>query len=392
MGSRHGIQDELLARAKRMLHDIAGLFISDAAGALEIAKEVLEIATAANDKKLMGRSFMEIGKAVRQKGDLATSLEAFQQAAELFETIKDNEDYPKALQAVGTIHSAKGELALASGCFERALPIAQANEDYSTLQRIWNSWGIVFIRVGDYEQALHAYEKCLELLQKFPDPYLESSVLTNLGAIFRRSGEHPVAKDYFFRALAIGRDLADNRQIASTLIFLGETSLFERKYDEARSFLRESVAICEAGGFTDNLVHSLKSLAELASATGQDAEALHHLNRARNLLNPATDRILLQKVEQQIGAAYFNLGQLDKAHAALQQALELAQEINSPQLLYEVNVLFSELAAKQLDYKLSHTLLRAALEQQQLLFSQGNQKAIRDMEVRIAIDARKNAS
>ena len=391
-GSFSKIPGELLAQARRMLHEISGLYLSDSERALDIARQVLDMATLANDKKMMGQSLMEMGRAIRQRANLLGALDAFGRAAELFEEIEDTEDLPKALQAVGTVHSATGDFAKASEFFARALPLAQANNDPAVLQRIWNSWGIVYIRIGDYKQALQAFESCLELLQTFPDPYLESSVLTNVGAIFQRSGENVVAMDYFQRSVAIGRDLSDDRHVASTLIFLADSSFLLEKVPEARGYLREAMTTAETHGFKDILAHVLKSLAEIATESGQDAEAIHHLVRARKLLNPATDRILLQKVEQQIGATYLKLGQLDKSAPALKEALRLAEEIGSPQLLYEVNVLYSELAAKQLDYKLSNTLLHAALEQQKHLFSEANQKAIREMEVRMAIDTRKKQS
>src|SRR5205085_2457325 len=117
--------------------------------------------------------------------------------------------------------------------------------------------------------------------------------------------------------------------------------------------------------------------------------ALPYLIEARELLQQDEDRIQLQKVEQTLGASYLKSDRLDEAESAINNALRLAREIRSPQMLYEINLIASELSAKKLDYKAANEFLHEALRQHQLLFSESNQRAIREMEVRMAIETRR---
>jgi len=379
----------LLSHARGLLRESAGLYLTDPDRAFDVAHQVREIAEAGGDQDLLGESLLELGKVLRQRSDLLGAQQHFERAYTIYKSTANESASARALQALGTTYSASGKLEQAADCFAKALLIARRANDWYTIQRILNSWGIVYIRIGDYASALQSLEECYETLKKHPDLYLESSVALNIGAIFQRSGDHEVALDYFNRSLALGRELSDDRHIASSLIFLGDTALTQNNYTAARAHLKEATSLSKTRGYHDLQAQALKSLAELALATNQPEEALTYLLPAKQLLSPTHDRIYLQKIEQQMGACFIALKKMDKASDAIKRSLELALEIGSPQLLYEINVLASELCAKQLDYKQANVHLHEALRQHEVLFSETNQKAVRDMELRMAIEARR---
>jgi tetratricopeptide (TPR) repeat protein len=380
-------EDALIARARQLLHESSGLYLTDATRAVQVAREVFEIASMRENRPLMGRSLMELGRGLRARADLTGALNSFQQALAIFTEIQDQEYIAKALQAVGTIYSASGELEQAAKCFDRALPIARELSDRYTIQRILNSWGIVYVRIGNYAEALKCFQECLASLDTYPDLYLESSVLLNLGAIFQRSADYTVAMDYFQRSLTIGRELNDYHHICSALIFLGDTMVAERKYSEASNYLQEVLSISDEHEYRDTKAHALKSLGDVAAASGQYEEALNHLTAARELVVNTPNRLYLQKIDQELGANYLKLGRMREAEISLNRALELAESIGSPQLLYETNVLLSEFRVKNMEYNLANMHLHAALKQHEVLFSESNEHALRDMEVRMAIEA-----
>ncbi|GEM_PF-3587502 len=378
-----------LDRARQLLRDSAGLYLSEPDRACDIARDIVSIAEAEGDPALMAQARMEWGRALRQKADLRGARQQFEAARDLYEAAGDSENFPRALQALGTVFSAAGDLNGASELFTKALPLARERHDEFTIQRVLNSWGIVHIRSGDYSNALRTFEECLDSLSRSPDPYLESSVLLNVGAIFQRAGQYTIAIEHFEQSLGLGRKLEDRRHIASCLIFLGDTATTEKRSGEARRYLEEALQISEQERFKDLHAHALMSLAEAALAIGEPDRALIYLLRSRPLLHEPEDAIPIQKVEQALGEAYLKLGQIPDAEAPVANALRLARQIASPQLLYEANLLASELAAKRLEYKVANEYLHEALRQHEILFSEANQRAVGEMELRMAIEARK---
>lgn len=363
-----------------------GLYLTDPEGALQKALTLLEAAKRTNDRSLVAACQMELGRCYRQCSDLAQSGNAFRDALSLFTSLGDRFNIPKALHALGTIHSATGRLEDALRCYSGALPLAQSNEDWFAVQRIFNSWGIVAVRLGDYQSALQCFTECLELLSGTPDRYLESSVLANTGAIFERSEAFDKAMQHFERSLAIARELNDSRQIAATLIFMANTSAQLKCYDRAKIYAQESQDIAEENGFDDLASQSLVSLAELALLGPTPGEALSLLLQAREKLAGSPNPIHLQKVEHALGTAYAQLGNVEEAETVLLHALELANSVGSPQLLYHTYVELADLASKNHDYKQSNEYLTEALRQHELLHNERNQNAVSMLEFQMALE------
>ena len=113
--------------------------------------------------------------------------------------------------------------------------MARKASDAVTLQRIANSQGIVHIRIGDYPAALADLEEALASLARDPDPALEASLLLNTGGVYQRMGDHERAMEYCKRSLALGRALADERHVASTLTFLGDTAIALERLEIGRA-------------------------------------------------------------------------------------------------------------------------------------------------------------
>ncbi|MDP4200572.1 MAG: tetratricopeptide repeat protein [Bacteroidota bacterium] len=374
------------AELREALHKCEGRYLTDAEGAIAEVHKVLSCARSSGDSALIAMCLMELGRAHRQQPDLLKAGDYFREALGMFTSLGDGQGIPLALQGLGTVHSASGNLPEAVRCFNGALPLAQSNQDWYTVQRIFNSWGIVSIRSGDYAGAMHTFGECLASLADHPDEYLESSVLANIGAIFERSEEYETAAEHFERSLAIARRLQDDRQVTSTLVFLANTRLHENRLEEARICIEEALQLSTKHNLQDLKSQILISLAELTLLGSTPGDALRYLTEARELVEATPNKIHLQKVEHAIGATYLQLGDLEKAEIALGRALELAERVASPQLLYETNLLYSEIATKQLDYKRANEYLHAALKQHELLHSETNRQAVRALEVRMALN------
>ncbi len=374
--------------AWQLLKRSEDLYLTDPDGAIANAQHVIDTAVRYDNVPLLAQGHMEFGRALRHKADLNGAEEHFRTAVSLFESIADELNLPKALQGVGTILSATGRLEEASKMFSRALPMARAANDPVTVQRLLNSWGIVYIRTGNYQLALKAFEECLDSLVKYPDLHLEAMVYQNMGGIFQRNGDYTIANGNFRRSLDISRAIKNDRQSASCLIFLGDTATEEKKYDEAKRYLRESLAIAQQHGYRDIQSHALLSLAETIGAAGEPNKSIPYLLEARLLMQEDNNKVNLRKVEHALGTSFMDLGQLDNATSHVENSLALAREIGSPLMLYESNLLASHLATKKLDYQRANEYLHEALRQHQILFSESNTRAVREMELRMAIEAR----
>jgi hypothetical protein len=114
------------------------------------------------------------------------------------------------------------------------------------------------------------------------------------------------ARAYLEESMAILRECGDTDGLRFGQIHLAHTALAEARFDEARSLLTQSLAVCQRGGEKRLVVECLHGLAEVAEATG-------NLERAARLFGAA------QALQDAIGFAFWR--EYESHIAALRQHL-----------------------------------------------------------------------
>lgn len=248
-----------------------------------------------------------------------------------------------------------------------ALDLAAQHGLYSIEADAHLGLGVAAADRDRWDQALHHYERGLERARQAGDRHLEASALNSFGLLRTALHDHEAARACLMEALAIRRDLGYRLGEASTLTNLAIVADVQGRHDDAvrghrealeiaveigdgynEAWARNNLAFLEASvgqfdlaaEFYDEALqigrtlrnrriegNVLSNMSLLAHQRGDDDRALQLARRVVRIALDSEARELLAEARTNEGHALTSLGQLDAAHAAYREALEIRVDL-----------------------------------------------------------------
>ncbi|MBD2209731.1 CHAT domain-containing protein [Nostoc linckia FACHB-104] len=352
--------------------------------AIKIWQQVLQIYQSQNDEINQARvlnnlslSYQQIGQWLEAKQAISSSLK--------FLDVKSDRTKEK-LNVLAQALNTQGSLELATGKSETALAIWQ--KATATYTKADNEIGVIkslinqsqaLKTLGLYRRALSTLIQVNDILQKQPDSAIKTAGLRSLGSSLRLVGNLTQAQQVLQQSLAIAQKLQSPLDISAALIDLGNVARANQDADSALAFYQQATAIAPSPILKmRSQLNQLSVLIEqkkwtlaqtlwsqiqpqLANLPLSRASIYAQLNLAQSLIRlqqanvpdaPTMESIgkLLAKNLQQaktlgdkqaeayalgkLGRLYEHTQQWAIAQELTQQALVLAQAINTPEIAY----------------------------------------------------------
>lgn len=241
-------------------------------------------------------AYNNLGVLQFEKGQLGDAIDNYEQSLRL------HPDYPEARYNLGGALLQRGKIDEAIEQCEEALKLQPNDADAHVVL------GNAFLAKQDVDGATNHYQKALALRD---DDY---QAHYNLGRVLQAKGETDKAVLEYEKALQIDSALTDAH------LNLGDIFLNERRELEARDQYEKALKSSPQSAKAQNdLAWVLATASDRALRNGDRALRLAaSAARSRGDNDPSA--------LQTLGAAYAENGQFDKAMAAAQAALQLAQE------------------------------------------------------------------
>ena len=256
---------------------------------------------------------------------------------------------------------------------EESLAIARNKGDLWSEVRSLNNLGIVETNRAE-SSAL--YQTCLDICRDINNQFLMTFPLINLGHAARLSGDFATARDYYQESLTICEEIGYRAGSARSLGQLGAAAYHLGQFNAARRFCEDGLAISHALGDQRGvgLLEYTLGMIERAAATPHSAQA--HFENSLTTFRQAKDRQgeawpllglaqlalvdeswdfahaqaddalnIFESIGDQAGQALAagilgTTAPIDtQAQSHIKQAVDIANELNSPPLLFEVLVL-----------------------------------------------------
>jgi non-specific serine/threonine protein kinase len=131
-------------------------------------------------------------------------------------------------------------------------------------------------------------------------------------------------------AEALGRAGAQQRSVprSAGLFDVGQICSFMGRYDEARAYLEESLAIARELGNDERIASALQPLGLVCVGQGDSATARRHLEEALELARKLGDRREIAAALNALGQVHRVDGKLDEAEPLYEDVLALTRELN----------------------------------------------------------------
>jgi len=224
------------------------------------------------------------------RGQVQPALACYREALALFHQLGERKDEAAVLNNLGFASFSLGEPQPAEESYRQALALRRATGDRSGEAQALNNLAVLYRSLGEIDEALKAYGEAREILATLDDRRQEAATLNNLGVAYNAIGEAERARLYLTQALALRRAVEDRRGEIVTLNNLGRLELKSGAADKAASLHRQALEVARAISDTRNEGLSRSYLGLSLSATGRSAEALAELDQALAVQRQIGDR------------------------------------------------------------------------------------------------------
>lgn len=257
------------------------------------------------------------------------------------------------LKQIGSTYVLEANFFEALVYYTDALTKAKENDAISLMGDINNNIGVVNRRIGNYKNALVHFTEAISHYDALGDSSSKASTLNNIGLLYRDLQNDEKALTYFTSALKSFTDIQDSIGMQSALNNLSLIYASSGKYDEAFSFLNQSILLCK---LTNNRYGE-------CIAYQQSGNFYLSLNDPEKAIKEyETSRFIAHEIKQPFQYAHSNLGiakalnQQKKYHDAMllaKSVMQIAEEKGMLTVKNETHFVLYEILQKIGDYKSS---------------------------------------
>ncbi|MGB3480018.1 MAG: tetratricopeptide repeat protein [bacterium] len=194
-------------------------------------------------------------------------------------------------------------------------------------EKLATRYAIFRYSMGFYDEARKLLEESLVISQEYGIQREIAQTLMTLGNIDAILGDYDNATTRYEEVLKIWRDIDDKKNIAGLLNNLGVIHYYKKEYAEARKLYEESVDI-------SNDVHHKQMKAMAIGNLGLVAHELGDYNEAKRLLRQCLDierefgdRSQIANTLNNLGMAYYRLKDYDTAREIYGECLKIRKEL-----------------------------------------------------------------
>jgi two-component system, sensor histidine kinase and response regulator len=209
----------------------------------------------------------------------------------------------KALNRIAVGHSVKGNLSLAMRYYHDAMDIAEQLKDEMAVSSALNNIGYILRLQKQYDESLNYTLSAFRLSEKNQNQRAMAVNLTNLGWLYELKGDYPTALRYAERSVQLADSVGDDYHVVIGMHVSGNVYLKQGNYAYALKIYENGYTIAERAQLRQQV-------------------AFHLLGQ---------------------GKVYMATNIMPRAKAKLEQALAIAQEVKTPEIIMEVSELLVKL-------------------------------------------------
>lgn len=309
----------------------------DADQALAYFRQALKVRQEVDDRQLVGNSYNDLGSVYwRFFRDYPKALQYHRKAAEVREEIGDQAGLGKSLGNIGLAYWDLGELQKAFEYYDRAAAIhTQLGDDNRAASALYNC-GILLTDLGRLPTALDYLERSLDIRERHGDPRRIGSVLNRMGIVYRRLGEFESAVESYRRVIEIMEEAGDEKGLANGLMNLGVVLQNLNRPERAAGQYERSLALFEKAGNPNGVLAALNNLGSVYFDLHDYAKAEGPIRKALDMSREFEDREGQVNNLTTLANVQNFQGKLDSALANYKVALQIAEKLNSPALIWPV--------------------------------------------------------
>ncbi len=346
--------------------------------------QALDIARQIDDFLLIAQANNQVGHLLMLRGDYEKAGRYLDTAAAFYESVNDSRGIVKVYGNLGNLYLRQGNYEKAESHFIRSLELAQLFENTSANAQIvanlgltymnmgkydegirwqqsqlqicrqeddkagmailYTNMGIVYFEKGDSEAALECYRKGLTLSEELGNKQLTAIAIGSIGSVYQRQGDYQKAMKHFEKDLVITEELGDKQGIAIALGLIGDLYSVQGAFDKAIHFLEKNRAISKELGYKKGIAKAVNTLGDIYFFKNEFEVSLKYYEQAIAVTREIGNKLVLGFSLVEMGTVLIEMGKTLQAKDIIIEALEIAEQLGNPDLIFEAKILSAKIA------------------------------------------------
>jgi signal transduction histidine kinase/Tfp pilus assembly protein PilF len=244
----------------------------------------------------------------------------------------------------------------------------------------FNMLGVVYRRMDSINPAIENHQNALRIIENtkiFSEDILKSKSvsLNSLGNIYLTLNQYDLALANFYKTLFIEKKLKNNKGISINYQNIGGVYENQNKLDFALDNYKKSLQ------YNHDAIGVLicnNNIGVILLKKKEPKKALDYILPTIAIANKVQDDFYTANAHIDLGWAYLELNQLEKAKSNLDIGLKIASKKNYPSYEATAYKLLSEIAEKQKDFSVSNLYLKKHFQITEKISGAKNQKSLFD--------------
>ncbi len=228
--------------------------------------------------------------------------------------------------------------------YEQALAVHRAAGNQREVAATLNSYAGTLGESGRQKERLEALVEAHAIFTELGEERGRAAIAQSLGNYFAELEQFAEAQPYYEQSVALRRDLDNPGYLADGLMGLGVNLRDLGRTAEARAALEEALAIFRASGDEGGLAGVLTNLGNLERVEGRYGAALDVYHEALGYDRAAGYKYGMAILTHNLALTFQEMGELDHAMRWIDQAVELAEELDAPERMEHAYLLRAQIA------------------------------------------------
>ncbi|MCY3413567.1 MAG: tetratricopeptide repeat protein [Candidatus Heimdallarchaeota archaeon] len=221
-------------------------------GEFQLAEENLlkglEIRLEIGNKMKLVTSYYVLGINSEHQGEYKKALSNYQMSLAISEELQVKPYIASSLMSIGIIYQNLGDYVAAIDHYNKSLKIHQELNDEMEIANVTMFIGTIYQYRGKLIEAEEFFLSAKEIFDRKKHPYSQALILAYLGDTYQLRGLYEKAYNYHLKSLGLFKSINRKLKICYSLLALGILSIYTYEYDQALSYLRESMSLAEEIG------------------------------------------------------------------------------------------------------------------------------------------------
>lgn len=274
---------------------------------------------------------------------------------------------------------------------EKAKEIATNHKLALNIANNYYSLGYAYLVKADYDKSLYNYQQSTFIYEQLKDSFRLSNALLSIGNVYFDNKNAEKTNDYYDKAGAIIIALNDTSQVCNYYDTRGITYDQLGKYDSALKYLNKAYSLALKANLVSNAMNTLSNIGLSYKHINQTQKAINCFDTVLQYYKKVnTPPDMYASLYNNIGAAYSQANNFDKAIAAFTSSINLATQAGSTSIVMENYRNLSDMYGNMKNYEQQTVYLKKYYHLKDSIFTIDKSNQLTELESDYRIE-KKNA-